>query len=92
MTTKELKTFYITFGYQYSYLEHPKAINDVYPHPDGWMTLEATNFGHALLQAKEVFGDTYSNIYTEEQFSPEFYPKGLLGELGEVHIELRPRH
>lgn len=78
----ERKKFYITFGYQFSYLRHPKAINGVYPHPDGWITVDAKNLGHAIVQANEVFGSNYSNVYSEERFLPEFFPKGCLGELG----------
>lgn len=81
MSDFDLKVFYITFGYQYSYIQHPKAINDVYPHPDGWFTVEALNLGDAMRQAKETFGDAYSNIYSEDGHSPEFYPRGELGRL-----------
>lgn len=73
--------FYLTFGSQYSRIQHPKAINDVYPHPDGWMRLDAISKEHALQRAKAIFGDTYSMCYSAWEFSDEvirFFPRGEL--------------
>lgn len=75
------KPFYITFGSQYSRIQHPKAINNVYPHPDGWMRLDAISKEHAMNRAKAIFGDTYSMCYNDTEFDDAvkgFFPRGEL--------------
>lgn len=81
------KPFYITFGSQYSRIQHPKAINDVYPHPDGWFTLDAISLDHAMSRTRAIFGDAYSMVYTEEEFDAEsraYFPKGELAYIAFV--------
>lgn len=82
--TLATKPFYITFGSQYRQVQHPKTINNVYPHPDGWMQVDAISKDHANQRAKAIFGDAYSMCYSDDEFddrSRSFYPKGELGRI-----------
>lgn len=77
-----MKEFYVTFGQKYRRELHPQAINGVYPHPDGWFTIAATNLYNAQARAESVFGEHYAFVYPSlEELRTDYYP---LGELGKI--------
>ena len=74
------KVFYVTFGQKYRREQHPQSINGVYPHPDGWMVVEARDREQAIRITETVFSRNYSMIYDSE---PDmlWFPYGKLGRI-----------
>lgn len=81
MSLFPIKDFYVTFGQQYRTKQHPKAVNGVYPHPDGWFVVEAQDRQQAMQTALAAFGGRYADIYPAEGFDNTWYPKGELGRI-----------
>jgi hypothetical protein len=83
MTEKEqLREFNVTFMQRYRREEHPKTVNGVTPHPDGWFTVKARDWDTAKRIADRAFGpEHYAGIYDAETFFGAYYPKGQLGTL-----------
>jgi hypothetical protein len=74
MTEQRTKqNFYVTFGVQYAGGNHP-----VYPKADcnGWVRIVADDYEKARVKAFEMFGRCWSNIRTESDWKPEYFPMG----------------
>lgn len=78
MSLFPIKEFRVTFGDQYRRIQHPQSINNVYPHPDGWIVIEAQDATEARLIAMKAFGGRYSNVYPADEFAEHYYPMGEL--------------
>lgn len=82
--TLQIHPYYVTFGVQYT--SDPKW-GDTHPlgfHHDGYLVIEAPDFGMAQRMADAIFGNTYSMIYDrqpEERYAPD-------GELGRIRWEV----
>lgn len=76
--------FHITFGRRYADEPHPTC---PIVHPDGWITLRATNYYAARALAYKAFGQNWCDVYTSKGFEgyKHLYP---LGELGTVAVEV----
>jgi hypothetical protein len=74
-------TYYITFGVQYAHERHPRAINGVYPHPDGWFEIKRHTWLEAHEAAMAAFDGKFAFLYDEQHWSTEWFPAGKLGEL-----------
>lgn len=74
------REFYVTFGQQYRREQHPRSVNGVSPHPDGWMVVEARNMEEATTIAKFAFTDRFSMVYDRKP-AVEWYPRGELGRI-----------
>lgn len=71
--------FFVTFGSQYSYQEHP-LYDDA--HPDGWVEIQAQDETIARMVAWMLFGDHWSFIYAESEFeNRSYYPRGVLAQV-----------
>ena len=81
MSQFPIKDFNVTFGQQFRTREHPKEINGVRPHPDGWFVVEAQDEKQAVQIAIKAFGGRYSHLYPAEGFDDTWYPKGELGRI-----------
>jgi hypothetical protein len=74
------QNFYFTFGQKYADEKHPKYPN---AHPNGWVRVEANSYAEARSFAVySLFGEYFSNQYTEENWKPEFFPAGEIA----VHV------
>jgi hypothetical protein len=73
--------FYVTFGQRYRIEQHPHPINGVYPHPDGWVTIEAPSAEAARAAAVKAFGIGWAFIYHAEDWDHDspWYSRGELG-------------
>ncbi len=70
-----MKDFYVTFGQRYRHEPHPSG----YPiHPDGVVRVRAESEEEARGKTFEAFGGKWSFVYVEEEFEPEWYPRGEL--------------
>ncbi len=82
--------FYVTFGVQYRYQDHPywKGAD-----PSGWVTIMAPSYDKAMALVHAYFGDRYAFIYPADKFDTtadrKWYPKGELAvlTLGDLTIE-----
>lgn len=63
--------FYVTFGQKYRHEPHPQGY-----HPHGWLRIEAPNADYARAMAFDYMGPHWAMIYTEDEFSREYYPTG----------------
>lgn len=72
-----MKRYYLTFGQKYRQNLHPLAVNGIYPHPDGWVTIEADTYDEAKEIAYVTFGVHWSFIYTLEP-DVGMFPRGEL--------------
>lgn len=81
--TKDSNTneFYVTFGQKYRRQQHPQAINNSYPHPDGYLTVIAGNYDEARAAVYQVLGILWAFLYSQGTFDRSLYP---LGELGRI--------
>jgi hypothetical protein len=52
-----------------------------YPHPDGYLTIEAKDETEARTMAFNELGQYWSNLYPEASFDKSYYPKGELHRL-----------
>jgi hypothetical protein len=72
--------YYVTFGSQYRRRgQHP-----LFPpaHHDGYVVVEAEDYGEAEKLAHMALGDDYEMIYAEQiAFKVAFYPRGELGRI-----------
>jgi len=59
--------FYVTFGQKS-------------PFRNGWVEVEAENYGIARQLVIDALGNSYSRIYDEHEFDSEYFPLGKLGE------------
>lgn len=93
-----IKTFYVTFGQQYSREPHPMV---TWAHPDGWLEIqvEKTVAYREAERAREIalshLGRYWSGIYDFESLNDGYYPKGCLARIHrdstiEVFQEFRP--
>lgn len=62
-----MKTFYLTFGQKY-------------PWRNGYVEVIAPDYDTARKWVEDIFGNQWSNLYTEENFDKEAFPAGKLGE------------
>jgi len=65
--------FCLTVGQQYRRELHPDGL-----HPDGWVEIEAQSESEAQKFAFMTYGKQWSNIYPENRFNPQFYPRGCI--------------
>ena len=65
--------FYITFGQQYRYEEHPTG-----GHPDGWFLIRAENESEAREAVFNLIDDKWAFIYSEERFNKSYFPGGCI--------------
>ena len=72
----DLQRFFLTFGTQYAYTEHPTMPDVVHPH--GWVTLIARDEETARAMAVTLFGSAWAFLYTEETFNPGYHVAGEL--------------
>lgn len=85
-----LLPFYVTFGVQYRYQDHPYWEG---ADPSGWVTIMAPSYDKAMALAHAYFGDRYAFIYPADKFDTtadrKWYPKGELAvlTLGDLTIE-----
>lgn len=72
-----MNRYYVTFGQKYRHERHPQASGGIYPHPDGWVAIEADTYDQARAIAHEVFGVHWSFIY---MLQPDvgMFPRGEL--------------
>lgn len=73
-----MNNFYITFGQQYRYEEHPAG-----GHPDGWFLIRAENEEVARQAIFNLMDDKWAFIYPEKQFEKSYFPKGCIKTIGE---------
>lgn len=59
-------TFYLTFGYG----QHEGRLRDNY------VAIHASDYTGARAKVEEWFGQGWSQLYTEKDFTPSYYPKG----------------
>jgi hypothetical protein len=78
--------FMVTFGQRYAHEIHPR-FGDA--HPDGWVTVEAADYGQARARVIGWLGREWSWLYTADDFQPEFFPRGELHRITAV-APLRP--
>lgn len=62
-----MKTFYLTFGQKY-------------PWRNGYCEVVAPDIETARQLVCDIFGEKWASLYSEEDWKPEFYPQGKLGE------------
>jgi hypothetical protein len=62
-----MKNFYLTFGHKS-------------PFRDGYVLIVADDEESAREEVFYVFGQYWSNLYSEENFRPEFFPAGQFGK------------
>jgi hypothetical protein len=69
--------FFVTFGQKYRSQAHPLQS---YPHPDGWLSVQASDINEARAKTFQELGQFWSMIYTKEEFkeNKHYYPKGEL--------------
>jgi hypothetical protein len=69
------RVFFVTFGQKYRRERHP-----TFPeaHPDGWLTIEATDMYEARRAAYQMLGTGWSWLYDEQDldWDPKYYPNG----------------
>lgn len=65
--------WFLTFGQRYRLTGHPAG-----GHPDGWFRIVAADAEQAQAIAVRICGREWSNLYSEQNFDPSFYPKGEL--------------
>lgn len=70
-----MNEFIVTFGQKYRRESHPKAD---YVHPDGYVTIEASDAGKAGDAAFKEFGNNWSHLYLKDQAKLDLYPRGEL--------------
>ena len=68
-----MDNFYVTFGQQYRYNQHPAA-----GHPDGWFLIIAEDETDARSAAFKLMGDKWAFMYPESEFNKDYFPMGLL--------------
>ena len=73
-----MPTYYVTFGQKYRHETHPRFAK---AHPDGYVMIEADDFESARQLAFENLGPYWANIYDEDDFTKDLYPKGVLAHL-----------
>lgn len=78
-TERRKINFYFTFGQKWRRQEHPTYKR---AHPDGWVTIVASDMGFAIKKAEELFEQNYANIYTQEP-SKAMYP---IGEIERIEV------
>lgn len=67
---------YITFGTHYGKREkHPAG---EWITGDGWVAIDAQSHREARSLATALFGDKWAFAYSEEDFTPGYYPAGEL--------------
>lgn len=67
-----MNKYYMTFGTQYAHEAHPLGI-----HPDGYVTIEAADYGQAREKAFELTGGKFAFIYEDEP-EARYFPLGSL--------------
>jgi hypothetical protein len=67
--------FYVTFGQRYHQEPHPKV---KYADPDGWLLIEAADYGEARNKAFEELGPHFATMYDEKTWDPKYFRKGEL--------------
>jgi hypothetical protein len=85
-----LHPFYLTFGVQYEYQEHPywKGAD-----PAGWVRIMAKTHDAAIALARAYFGERYAFLYPADHFNADedrkYYPHGELAviEQGNLTVE-----
>jgi hypothetical protein len=88
-----LLPFFLTFGVQYEYKEHPywKGAD-----PAGWVRIMARTADQAMTLAHAYFGEHYAFLYPADKFDTDedrkYYPHGELAviELGSVPLPGNP--
>ncbi len=61
----KLQTFYLTFG--------QRGLRD------GWVTIHARDYDDARGFVEEEYGQKWSNLYTEQDWDPSYFPAGSFG-------------
>lgn len=67
----------VTFGQQYRNDPHPRV---KYAHPDGWLTIKASDEVEAREKAFAHLGINWAFLYPMEEFKKDYFP------LGELHV------
>lgn len=69
--------FYVTFGQQYRYEQHPSGIH---VHPDAVIKIEAENRKAAHKKAMKIFKKTFHHVLNEQEWEANFwyFPKGVI--------------
>lgn len=83
-----MTNWYLTFGVKYYREPHPLGPEG--GNPNGFVTVKAPTEAHARRQVRDIIGDAWSMLYTEEEFFGEanafegklavdFFPDGCSG-------------
>ena len=70
-----MNNYYLTFGQEYRHEEHPFSPN---VHPDLYIRIIARDWVSAHCYVRHLFGVKYSELYSESEFDPSYYPGGEL--------------
>ena len=70
--------FYVTFGVQYAYQEHPSSR---FVDPNGVVEVKAESLDEAIGIVQDHFDRKYSSVYETNDSNSifEYYPRGIIG-------------
>lgn len=74
----ELQAWVFTFGVKYRQDPHPDMIENVTPHPDGWVTVMALDEDAARIEMYKHVENRWAFCYPLDRFDDSWYPDGEL--------------